>query len=371
MHIRDDLHIPKYRQLYDILMHNIEKEGLKEGDRIPSEPTLIQTYGVSRNTVRQAIDLLVQEGVVYRIQGKGTFYKGKRRGSEKKPYLVGVITPLTKKYIYPSILQGIEDCAYERRYSLILGNSGGDTEKEWHLLQNMLQRGIEGLIIEPAMSAHLKSNTRLLSALERLSIPVVFMDCYYEDLPFSFVTPDDVEGGRLAASYLMNWGHRRVGIVYKKDVVPGVLRLQGFREVVRSRGGELREEWVWGFTEAEDQPGMDPARKLVAAFLSLPPERRPTALFFYNDLCAIQGLQEIRKAGLSVPGDVSILGFDDSEYAHYAEIPLTSLVHPKEELGRKAADLLFEAIDSGDRSPRVVKLVPGIVERESMGSPSR
>ncbi|MEM5947613.1 GntR family transcriptional regulator [Spirochaetia bacterium 38H-sp] len=364
----ESLSVPKYVQIKNNLIKIIEEDGLKEGDILPSETFLATSYGVSRVTVRQAIDLLVREGLVYKIQGKGTFYRGKpKKSKDARTHLIGVISPITRWYIYPHILDGIEQKVQEYKYGVMIGNSRGDVDKEYAIIQDMIRKGVEGILLEPAASSFFMTR-QARTLLPSLKIPVVLIDSFYEEARsyLSMISPDDVEGGKRAADYLVKMGHKKIGILYKRDVMAGRLRYLAFKQRLEELGCPLDPSCVWTFSSDEGVNDVEPTKRLVRKFLMMDSRVRPTAMFFFNDETALHGFQMIRAAGLSVPDDVSILSYDDSEFARFCEVPLTSISHPKEELGRRAVEVLVGIIEGDIMPPQQILFAPHIVERHSV-----
>jgi GntR family transcriptional regulator, arabinose operon transcriptional repressor len=357
--------IPKYHQLKEIILRTIREGAIGEGQPLPSEHELVRRFHVSRNTVRQAIDELERDGMVERRQGKGTYYRSK---AGPRTRLLGVITPFVSQYIYPDIIRGIEERAHSRCFSMVLGHSNGDPDKERSLVETMLANGIEGLLIEPARSARVCPETWIHRRLKAAPVPVVLMDCIVDGLSSSTVTPADVDGGRIATEYLAGKGHRRIAMVYKTETVPGVQRHAGYLAALATAGLEVRSELAVTTCEGSGRD-LGPIRDAVRGLLALG-DRRPTAIIFYNDEWAAQGLQVLLDAGVSVPGDVSIVGFDDTDLCNHARVPITSLTHPKGELGRQAVDILLDEIDGRDGgSHKRIVIIPRVVERDTVAPP--
>ena len=358
--------IPKYHQLKHIIMQSIREGGIRDGDPLPSESELVRRFSVSRNTVRQAIGALANEGIVVRSRGKRTFCQTQPR---IRTSLLGVITPMGSVYIYPDIIHGIEEYVHAKNYSMILGNSNGDLEKERQLLETMLEKGVEGLLVEPTRSARINPESYIYQRLQSLPVPVVLMDCVVEGLKVSAVTPADVDGGQIATEYLLGKGHRRIAIVYKSETVPGLLRHVGYRRALAAAGVEPCPQYMVGACESQYRD-MHPVREAVLGLLALGSDR-PTAIVFYNDEWAIQGLQVLLDAGIAVPQQISIVGFDDTDYGKYARVPLTSVSHPKASLGRLAAELLLREIEAGQACEKTrIMTIPHVVERESVTAPA-
>ena len=358
---------PKYLQLKEILKQYFENEQYKAGQKIPSENELISRFDVSRNTVRQTLSELVNEGFVYKRHGSGSFFSGKKQNQENTSFLIGVITPFISYYIYPPIIQGIDDIAHKHRYNIILGSSRGDQDKEIACLEQLLARNIDGLLIEPAGGFQDIHDSRVFPLLKELSIPVMYLNWVIQDPDSSFVSVNDFEGGLRATEFLLESGHRRIACVYPNDHVPGLQRYKGYRKALKNHGIEYVDELdkAGAISKWND---MDYAAMLVKELLSLQESQRPTAMFFFNDSAALQGYQAIREARLRVPDDISIVGFDDSELGAVSDPPLTSMSHPKYQIGKWAAEFLFERIHHKGPNPPAKQMIinPTIVLRDSV-----
>ena len=357
---------PKYLQLKDIIKQYFESEQYKPGQKIPSENELINQFNVSRNTVRQALSELVNEGFIYKKHGSGSFFSGKIKDETTQSFLIGVVTPFISYYIYPPIIQGIDDIAHKKQYNIVLGSSRGDQEKELICLEQLLQKDIDGLLIEPAGGFHDIQESKVLPLLKEISIPVMFINWVIDDPDVSFVSINDMEGGFTATKYLIEAGHQRIACIYPNDHVPGLQRHLGYRKAL--------EKFNLPYDPQLDKAGTifrwndaEYIGRLVKELLMLG-EKRPTAMFFFNDSAALQGYQAIRESGLKIPYDMSVVGFDDSELAAISDVPLTSVNHPKYQIGRWAAEILFEDIlHRGSRLPAKQMIInPTLVERDSV-----
>jgi GntR family transcriptional regulator of arabinose operon len=179
------------------------------------------------------------------------------------------------------------------------------------------------------------------------------------------VSLDDIEGGFRATTYLTEAGHRRIAHVYPNDTLPALKRYEGYRKALNLHNIEYDRRLDKSFTIAEwNTPNS--IQRLIVELIGLG-DQRPTAIFFFNDDGALQGFDALRQAGLQVPEDCSIVGFDDSEMAARAEVPLTTMIHPKYQLGKWAAELLFNQIEGGVHStPNQIILNPRIAVRKSV-----
>ena len=215
---------------------------VKPGDKIYSENELVKLFGVSRHTIRQAIGDLVHEGLLYREQGAGTFCSTKLSEVQTpalQPFLsgagknIGVITTYISDYIFPSIIRGIESYLTEAGYTLTLTCTNNDVEKEKQCLQTLLDRGIDGLIVEPTKSSNYNPNIPYYLELEQKNIPYLMINQFYSQLMPPHIIVNDEFGGYLATDHLIKLGHEKIIGLFKTDDLQGVNRMRGFIRACR------------------------------------------------------------------------------------------------------------------------------------------
>ncbi len=331
----------KYAAVCNAIREWISDEELAAGDRLPSEDALARRFQVSRPTIRHAVGILVQEGWLSRQQGRGTFVLGPGRSPAAPSKLIGVIVTYINNYIFPNIISGIERRLAQDGYSLVLQSTGNRAERERTALETMRRRGVEGLIVEPSQSMLPAANRDEYRLLEQSGVPVLMLHTTYDEVPMVSVTLDDVAGGRLAARHLLDLGHQAIGLVMKLDDKQGPSRLEGFVAGMSERSVPFAARWTRLFTTAtqEQTPGFY-ADLLEGADAA----ERPTAVFCYNDEMAARLIRELEARGLSVPGDLSVMGYDDSNLARIVNGGLTSIIHPKADMGYEAAARLLRMI---------------------------
>lgn len=355
---------PKYSHVKDLIVDMIRSQGLAAGDQLPTELELAEKFGVSRNTVRQAVSELVSEGLVSKQQGSGTYYNGHKGEEANHRGLIGVITPLARSYIFGEIIHGMDDVAHEMGFSLVLASTDANPERELEALKNILSKPIDGLLVEFARSAELNAHSELKALLHGFRGPIVVCDAETPGLDASIVSVDDMAGGRLATEFLIRHGHRRIGIIYKRTNMAGVIRKRAFLAAMEEAGIATDPDLIRSYAIQEEHL---PARAIMEEFVAMPVDKRPTAVFFFNDQCAVQSISAVTEAGLSVPDDISFIGYDDSELAAAASVPLTTVVHPKYHLGWLAARTLIDLVKSGSPYFHQKTLIrPSIIVRESV-----
>ncbi len=338
MRITDDT--PKYLQLKDFIKNSIQNGELVKGEKIYSENELAKKFNISRHTVRQAIGEMVNEGWLYRSQGSGTFVSS-IKGIKKEPSkIIGVITTYLDDYIFPSIIKGIDNVLSKQGYSMILSHTNNKIEREAQCITSMLQKNVDGFIIEPTKSALPNPNHELYMEIKKKDLPLILINGYYPSQDNSYVVEDDEAGGYLAANHLFSLGHEKIGGIFKVDDIQGHNRYKGVVKAHREHGLHIAEESViWYTTEDLDNLFDEYHGNTVLKRLA-----DCSGMVCYNDQIALMVLELLKKSGKKVPGDVSVVSFDDSELATASEIKLTTLAHPGGFLGEKAADGLLDLL---------------------------
>ncbi|MFW6381730.1 MAG: GntR family transcriptional regulator, partial [Bacillota bacterium] len=360
-----DEHLPKYIKIKNHIKDFIEKGKFKEGSKIPTEYELSREFNVSRHTVRKALNLVEQEGMLYKKQGVGTFVKKQ----DKQPtHNVGFISISLQDYIFADILHGVDEVFHESGYQILLGNSSDDQHKEQQVLREFLRKNVDGLIIEPAKSAYNYSNLGLLEKFLDKQIPVVILDSKFDNNLFNYVTIDDIKGGMLATDYLIDIGHRQIGIIYKTMHKPGLGRLEGYKRALRKHDIPIYNDYVKGYyiSEFEDVDSFESEiYRLVRELMEL--DQPPTAIFCFNDQVAIRVKEILDEMGIEVPDKISLIGFDDSRLVKLNNISITSIAHPKQEAGRKAARIILENIEQGKSElNQNIEFRPRLIKRNSV-----
>lgn len=264
-----------------------------------------------------------------------------------------VVLDVTNPF-FTDVARGVEDAANETGLAVILCNSDERRDKELAYLDLLEEQRVQGVLITPVDVA----GDRLARLRDR-GVPVVLLDRHAGEGDYCSVAVDDVLGGELAAAHLRDLGHERIAYV------SGPMSLAQCADRYRGAiaGGDLE---ILAGTALNVASGRDAGERLLGL------RRPPTAVFCANDLLALGVLQVMVARGLSVPGDLSIVGYDDIEFASAAAVPLSSVRQPRHLLGRTAAELLLaEADATGPHTHRQVRFSPELVVRASSGPPKQ
>lgn len=273
-----------------------------------------------------------------------------RAGSSR---MVAVVVLDVANPFFTDVVRGVESIVDSTPNMVIVCDSGEDPVREARQLDQLEEQRVRGILITPAGGDEAAARFDILG---QRGIPVVLVDRGAGARNRCSVAVDDVLGGRLAATHLTAQGHERIAFIGGP---------MGIRQVADRHAGAAR---VAPSLTLLEMPALTTAcgRAAGERLLDLPPHVRPTAAFCANDLLAIGLLQEMTRRGLKVPDDLAIVGYDDIEYAASAAVPLSSIAQPREQLGRTAAELLFDEIDAGpDHRHRQVLFEPELVIRES------
>ena len=335
----------KYSMVKDYIMSKIQDGTYQPNQKIESESELMEQFGVSRHTVRLAIGDLVTEGWLYRIQGSGTFCADRNEINSKKTNnqhkSIAIVTTYISDYIFPSIIRGAESWLSENGYQVSIFSTNNDHKNEQRILKKILTQSFDGVIVEPTKSACSNPNIIYYLELERLGIPYLMINAYYEELEPVRIIMDDEKGGFLQTEHLINLGHKKIVGCFKTDDTQGIKRMKGFLKAHRQYQIPIEPGNI--ITYETENKNKKPVEELEALLTSK--YSSFTAIVCYNDELAMEILDVIRMLGLNVPDDLSIVGFDDSLFAELTEVKLTSIVHPKSKLGAKAAETILELIE--------------------------
>jgi LacI family transcriptional regulator len=282
----------------------------------------------------------------------------------KQSLTIGLIVPDISNAFFAEIGRGLTDASFDAGYTVIIGNTGGDQEQERRNIAGLLEKQVDGIVVALAGMAPAELETIVGSA-----IPIVIIDRDVPGASADVVLANNAAGGMQAVAHLAGLGHRRIACIVSRAASrasePG--RLHGYREGMRR--ANLDPSGLVVITDeleaASQTAEIDAGYLATQRVLNLQP--RPTAIFLTNDLMAIGALRAAHDHGVSVPGDLSIVGFDDILLARFTIPALTTVIQPRDDMGRIAAQLLIARVNDNDRPPVRRMLDVTLVQRESSG----
>lgn len=352
----------KYNKLIDDIKIQIKQKKYQPGDRLPSENAFAKEYEISRQTIRKALKVLEDEGYIFAVHGKGTFVSERVRHT-KQSKNIAVITTYLSDYIFPRVIQGIDKVFSENGYSIILKTTGNSQTAEARCIEELLSKDIDGLIIEPSRSQIYCKHLSLFEQMDEYSIPYLFIQGYFEelsDIPGVFV--DDEKGGYLITNYLISRGCKDIYGVFKVDDVQGINRHKGYVRALQEHGILYNpDKVIWFHTEDREVKPREVIGSLVKKGIKM------DAVVCYNDQIAVEVIRTFQAYGTKVPNEVSVTGFDNSLPSKNNIVPITTVSHPQELLGQKAAELMLQMI-KGEKIEKYkshIIMEPKIIVRNS------
>jgi GntR family transcriptional regulator of arabinose operon len=323
----------------------IEENKVSAGEQLPSENEIADLFKVSRHTVRQALSYLVQEGWIYKERGKGSFYSSKKSNKTNKN--IAVLTTYISDYIFPKIISGIEEELRKKGYNLLLFNSNNDIENERICFENIIKQDIAGLIVEPAQSTINNLHHESIKKLEHNNIKYIAINANCDEDNSAFIIVDDEQGGYKVTKYLLELGHKNIAAIFKADDLQGKKRRKGYVKALEEYNLSFNKNIVGEYITDNQEMYIDQFTKKI-----LNMENRPTAIVCYNDKVALRVIDNCRKEGIKIPKDLSIISFDDSSLAVSSDVKITTIKHPKEEMGIKAAKCIVDMIEGRIDKPQ-------------------
>ena len=278
----------------------------------------------------------------------------------RRTLTLGMLVPDIATPFFPPIIKGAESAASERGYNLILCNTEDSSEREATYLRVLRERQVDGLLIASSFMAD-----STIARLRREQFPFVLLNRVARGGADLAVLVDNRAAAGRVIAHLADLGHRRIGLVAgPQTTTTGVERLAGARAAIRRRGLDDGDELTVVAEAFSEEAGYRAARRLLVDGV------RPTAIFGANDLIAFGVLRAAREAGLGVPSDLSLAGFNDILPAVLIEPPLTTIHVPQREMGDRAARLLVAALEGEEIPQGKVILDAELIVRGSTAAPS-
>ena len=319
--------------------------------------------GVSTSTVSHVINnnRFVSEGVREKVEQaiRHLNYAPSALARSLKinqTHTIGMLLTTSSNPFYAEVVRGVEESCYQRGYSLILCNTAGDEERMNRSLETLMQKRVDGLLIM-CTESHLPS----ADILNRYpSIPTVMMDWAPFEGRGDIIQDNALLGGELATQHLIDSGYTRIAcIAGPQDKTPARMRLEGYRNAMTKSGLAILPGYVVN-GDFEFQGGYNGMVELLA--LETPPE----AVFTSNDAMAVGVYHALYQAGMQVPQQMAVMGYDDIELARYLTPPLSTIHQPKDALGELAIDTLLHRLSNPDASQQTLVLTPELVVRGSV-----
>lgn len=340
--------------------------------RPPTMTDIARRAGVSAATVSRvinqsvAVDPETEAKVRTAIEESGYRPNLLARSFRRRvTHTIGLLVPDNSNPFFAEVARTIEDAGFMKGYSVILCNSDLSKEKQANYLDVLLAKRVDGLILVSTGLIPSNDGADPISRVLEAGIPCVVIDRDLGDMPIDQVLIDNELGGYLAGKYLVELGHKHIAcIVGPSDVTPSAGRFAGFEQALAEADVSLAPV-ASVMSNGRYDGGESAIRELLDRGIHF------TALFVFNDLVAIGAHGALRRGGIRVPEDVSIVSFDDVALASAVYPPLTTVAQPISEMAHLSVRLLIDRMTDRDAPVARVVLPTTLVERESCMALSR
>lgn len=369
--------MPLYKQIKQYVLNNIRQSVWQSNDKIPSENELAAKFKVSRITIKNALQELIEEGLIYRIQGKGSFvsknglgeppvYRPEHRLSDNK---VAYLMPRLDNRFTANLLHGIENQLAEVGFDLLFRTTGDSQETEKQLLTQMVHAGVKGVIIYPAQGQSYNEEILKLTLNE---YPVVVVDRYLRGVETNYVCSDNVGGAFEATAHCIRLGHRSIGFISTHIEGTSSLedRLAGYEKALSEHGilidRHLRLIDLDGKqvnSILREGAGHPASKEQIVRYL----ERNPglTAVVAANSSVGLTFMEAAKQLSMRVPEDISVVFLDDFELSAFSVIPPTYVNQEEYTVGREAVKLLVSVMENPRQKRSKIVVPTRLVIRES------
>jgi DNA-binding LacI/PurR family transcriptional regulator len=349
----------RYMEIKKLLAAEIAK--LNSNDRLPSRLELCKKMDAARTTMDKAINELVKEGLLYSINGSGTYVAESREEQSICTDSWGVIVHDVRQSFYADLVRGVENVAQRYGINVVLCNSDSDFEKQEQYIKR-LNHSVSGIVIAPIVSADKQENDRLYHQLTELKIPFVFCNRHAEGIDAPVVASNNFYGGYIATKHLLEKGYRNIAYIAYQKFRTSIDRCQGYTTALMENGIEINPKIITINEQSHSQPlGYQTMKKILSSGQAV------DAVFCFNDKVARGAYQAIVKAGLRVSDDIGVIGYDNTDICENSTPAISSVTLNNLAVGSKAAEVLYKQINhKGDLSDFDFYLLkPDIVVRES------
>lgn len=348
--------IPNYFQLQDWLREQIEQGVFKPGDRIPTEEEFSKISGLARATIHQAIQNLVNMGLLVRKRRLGTFVLEKI-DAPKGHTTIGLLIPDIRCGYAPILARGVQDEAANSKHTLILSDTDDLYIRADFHADRMIETPVSGVIFVPTAVSH-EQNHKILEKFKNKNIPVVLIDRTLPNEDCDYVTADNIKGAYEMTEYLIKRGHRRIAITASTLISTERDRLEGYKKALLDYDIPIDENLI--FTN----PGpFAEGRYIKIAEKIYKSNLKISAVFAGHDRIALVFYKVAQKLGVSIPKDISIVGYDDLDFT---TVSLTTMHQPIYEMGQESMKLIRARIKGNLSEPQKIVLNSYIVERTSV-----
>ncbi len=333
----------KYQLIYAYLRERIDNGDYDKNGRLESETELCARFSTSRLTVRQATQMLEQEGLVSRRKGSGTYVRSAIppvSANRKRHNRIGLIVPTINDLPYSDFFEVIEENFLNSGCNVLLRSTNHRTHIEREILVEFLELGVDGVIVNGTRSALPNPNAALYEQFRRQGIPVIFFNEAYRELTFPYVVQNDKNAAASLTNYLASLGHKRIACLFALDSIQGHNRYAGYCEALDTNRLGLNDGFAYWYITGEEQ----------AVINSFQPNDC-TACICQNDRIAGLLIKHLNELGVQVPEEFSVVGMDGR-----STDSMTTALHMTAEISLEAMRMLSEAMKGISPTSRSIEM---------------
>jgi DNA-binding LacI/PurR family transcriptional regulator len=302
---------------------------------------IAEEVGMSINTVSRAlrnkpdVNETTRNLIVQKARAMGYEFTEPAPISRDNILQIGVLIEDMDNPYFTKIIRGIEQVFWHERQNFIAYSSYRQESKELSLCEFFCHQRLDGIIVASAMNP-----PAVVDCIEKHDIPAVALSRNYEEFGMDFVATDNFAGGLMATEHLVRLGHTAIAHISGVETQRSAIdRIRGYKQALADAGIPIDSRLI-RVSDNSIESGYYLTRDLLQI------SDRPTAIFAYNDLVALGCYRAITECGLTIPTDISVVGFDDIAFAEYYQQPLTTVIQPTVEIGIKAAEILIHKIQN-------------------------
>jgi len=273
--------------------------------------------------------------------------------------VIAIVLSNLKNPFWVNVLEGVEDTCRKLNYQLMICNTNEDSQLERAHIEALRMRQVDGIIVNPTVDNH-----EFFSKLAESSFPFVMINRRLEGIRANHIVMDNRLGGRLVTEHFLKLGRHKIAVfVYRaKGVSTWSDRVAGYKEALLAHGFSETD-----FRIVEVEQGSGCAKE--AAILYCRARDRPDAIFSTNNMMTLEIMEGIQELGLNIPGQIALIGYDETVWSRHMVPPLTTVSQPAYEMGKLATERLIKLINSKRRpKPQTVTLHPHLIIRQSCGA---
>jgi len=278
---------------------------------------------------------------------------------KKRTETIGLVISDVSNVFFSNLAKGVEDECRKKGWNVILCNTNDKHERDISYIQILADKGVDGILFCMALDSNKKKALESISLMEKLKLPFVMIDRFLDEAECCSVFVNHKQGGYIATKHLIENGHKKIGcIAGPLQLEDSMYRLKGYEKAMEEAGLTITKDIIY-------EGNYDPQSGAEAVDYLL--EKKISAIFAFNDMSAYGAYKRLRQKGLSIPEDVSLVGYDDIFFSELLDIPLTTVRQPVYDMGAEAVKQLIEEVENDVNTQKSITFQPILVVRQSTG----